>query len=414
MSEDLFAEMTETLFEDKSILSEEYRPDVIVERDDEIDAYRSALKDVLFGRNPANVFIYGKTGVGKTAVTEHMMSALQTEVERRDAAEELHVHFRNCNDDSVYRTVRSLINSIRGDEGETFPETGLSTSHALETLYEEMEALGGTFLFILDEIDHLSDPDTLLYELPRARANGHLDAARVGVIGISNNYTFRSSLSPKVKDTLMEKELAFSPYDADELQSILTARAEKALVDGASEDSAIRLAAAKAAKDTGSARQAIDLLREGGDVAEEQGAAAITDDHIEVAAARVQRGRVQDKLRDQTMHGQLILESLARIEVNGDVPARSKEIQAVYERVARNWGHDPLTTLKSIQNHLADLTMLGFSNVPNRTKGVRAASTIDTSSRWTPKSSWKRASRSRINRSPFRNGRTDETRGVDA
>jgi len=69
-----------------------------------------------------------------------MMSALQTEVERRDAAEELHVHFRNCNDDSVYRTVRSLINSIRGDEGETFPETGLSTSHALETLYEEMEA----------------------------------------------------------------------------------------------------------------------------------------------------------------------------------------------------------------------------------------------------------------------------------
>jgi len=124
-----------------------------------------------------------------------------------------------------------------------------------------MEALGGTFLFILDEIDHLSDPDTLLYELPRARANGHLDAARVGVIGISNNYTFRSSLSPKVKDTLMEKELAFSPYDADELQSILTARAEKALVDGASEDSAIRLAAAKAAKDTGSARQAIDLLR---------------------------------------------------------------------------------------------------------------------------------------------------------
>jgi len=173
----------------------------------------------------------------------------------------------------------------------------------------------------------------------------------------------------KVKDTLMEKELAFSPYDAAELQSILTARAEKALVDGACEDSAIRLAAAKAAKDTGSARQAIDLLREGGDVAEEQGATAITDDHIEVAATRVQRGRVQDKLRDQTMHGQLILESLARIEVNGDVPARSKAIQAVYERVARNWGHDPLTTLKSIQNHLADLTMLGFLERTEQNEG---------------------------------------------
>lgn len=369
MSEDLFTGMTETLFEDKSILSEEYRPDIIVERDDEIDAYRSALKDVLFGRNPANVFIYGKTGVGKTAVTEYIMSALQTEVKRRDEAEELHVHFRNCNDDSVYRTVRSLINSIRGDEKDPFPKTGLSTSHALETLYSELEARGGTFLFVLDEIDHLSDPDSLLYELPRARANGHLDAARVGVIGISNNYTFRSSLSPKVKDTLMEKELAFSPYDADELQSILTARAERALVDDAYDNAAIRLAAAKAAKDTGSARQAIDLLREGGDVAEETGAATITDEHIELAAARVQRGRVQDKLRDQTMHGQLILESLARLEADGNVPARSKKIQTVYERVAQNWSHDPLTTLKSIQNHLADLTMLGFLERTEQNEG---------------------------------------------
>jgi len=215
-------------------------------------------------------------GFPRLYAREEVKSALQREVQRREEAEALHVHFRNCNDDSVYGTVRSLINSIRGDEAEPFPETGLSTSHALETLYDEMEALGGTFLFILDEIDHLSDPDSLLYELPRARANGHLDAARVGVIGISNNYTFRSSLSPKVKDTLMEKELAFSPYDADELQSILTARAEKALVDGACDDSAIRLAAAKAAKDTGSARQAIDLLREGGDIAEERGATAIT------------------------------------------------------------------------------------------------------------------------------------------
>lgn len=360
MTEDLFSEMTKTLFEDKSVLSEEYQPDVIVERDDEIDTYRTALKDVLFGRNPSNVFIYGKTGVGKTAVTEYVMDALQDEVTRREAADELYVYFRNCNDDTVYRTVRSLINSIRSDGENLFPETGHATSHAIETLYEEMDAVGGTFLFVLDEIDHLSDPDTLLYELPRARANGHLESARVGVIGISNNYTFRSSLSPKVKDTLMEKEIAFSPYDANELQSILTTRAQKALVDGAYQESAIRLAAANAAKDTGSARQAIDLLREGGDVAEERGAETITDEHIELASERVQRGRVQNKLRDQTVHGQLILEAVARRERDGNAPMRSKEIQDSYEQVATRWNYDPLTTLKSIQNHLADLTMLGF------------------------------------------------------
>ena len=127
MTKDLFSDITETLFADKTILSEEYQPDVIVEREDEIDAYRSALKDVLFGRNPSNVFIYGKTGVGKTAVTEYIMSALATEVEQRPKADDLHVHFHNCNDDSVYRTVRSLINGIRDDDRDPFPETGLAT-----------------------------------------------------------------------------------------------------------------------------------------------------------------------------------------------------------------------------------------------------------------------------------------------
>lgn len=360
MSDDLFADMTETLFEDKSILSEEYRPDDIVEREEEIDAYRIALKDVLFGRNPSNIFIYGKTGVGKTAVTEYITTALTEEVTRRSDADELHVHSHNCNDDTVYRTVRSLIHSIRSDPTDPFPETGLSTSHALETLYDEMDARGGTFLFVLDEIDHLSDPDSLLYELPRARANGQLETARVGLIGISNNYTFRSTLSPKVKDTLMEKEIGFSPYDASELRSILHNRAENALIDGAYEPSAIALCAAKAAKDTGSARQAIDLLREGGDVAEEHGASTITDEHIEIASDRVQRGRVRDKLRDQTVHGQLILEAIAHLETNGQVRVRSKAIKDVYERVAIGWEYDPLTTLKSVQNHLADLTMLGF------------------------------------------------------
>ena len=360
MTEDLFSDITDTLFEDKMVLSEEYQPDEIVEREDEIDAFRSALKDVLFGRNPSNVFVYGKTGVGKTAVTEYMTNALKTEVKHRDEADELHVHFRNCNDDTVYRTVRALINSIRGADRELFPETGHSTAHALETLYEEMDSTGGTFLFVLDEIDHLSDVNTLLYELPRARANGHLTTSRVGVIGISNNYAFRSSLSPKVKDTLMEKEIAFSPYDAGELHSILTTRANKALIEGTWHESAIKLAAANAAKDTGSARQAIDLLRESGDIAEENGATAITDEHIEAAVDRVQRGRVKNKLRDQTMHGQLILEALATLEIKGATPAKSKEIQQAYVDVAEDRHQDPLTTLKSIQNHLADLTMLGF------------------------------------------------------
>ena len=108
-----------------------------------------------------------------------------------------------------------------------------------------------------------------MYELPRAKANGHILEAKVGVIGISNDYTFRQTLSPKVKDTLMETEISFSPYDAAELRTILEHRADWAFVDEACDTSAIAKAAALAAQDMGNARQAFDLLHVGAELAEQ-------------------------------------------------------------------------------------------------------------------------------------------------
>jgi len=51
-----------------------------------------------------------------------------------------------------------------------------------------------------------------------------------------------------VKDTLMETEISFSPYDASELRTILADRADRAFVEGTCDDSAIARAAAIAAR----------------------------------------------------------------------------------------------------------------------------------------------------------------------
>ncbi|EMA18019.1 cell division control protein 6-like protein [Haloarcula amylolytica JCM 13557] len=180
------------------------------------------------------------------------------------------------------------------------------------------------------------------------------------MIGISNDYTFRRTLSPKVKDTLMETEISFSPYDAGELRTILEHRAERAFVDEACDLSAIANAAALAAQDMGNARQALDLLRVGAELAERNGETSVMDDHIEAAREQVQRGRLEDKIRDQTEHAQYILEAIANLQTQDEVPARSKELQQTYEQVADSHAASPLSTLKSIQDHLSDLHMLGF------------------------------------------------------
>jgi len=377
-----FDAITDTIFADKSVLTEDYQPDEILERDEEIEEYRNALKDVLFGRSPQNIFLYGKAGLGKTAVTNYMMDALTEEIQQRPEADALHVHEQNCNGKTVFMVVRALVNDLRAAKAEsgsgsetsadveTFPKRGLGTGDAFAALYEELDATGGTHLIVFDEIDHLDDVDTLLYELPRARSIGHITDSRVGVIGISNNYTFRQQLSAKVKDTLMETEISFSPYSADELRSILEERAEKALQDDGYDSSAIAMAAALAARDMGNARQAIDLLRVGAEVAENQEEFRVTDDHIERARERVQRGRLSNKIRDQTTHAQLVLETLAHLEDDGETPARAKEIYELYQTVAESWAHDPLTTVRSVHSHLSDLQMLGFLKRYERNEGL--------------------------------------------
>lgn len=364
-----FSDLTETIFTDKTVLKESHQPETILERDDEIEAYRHALSDVLFGREPENIMIYGKAGLGKTAVTKYMMDSLQNEVSKREEARELHVHKINCNGKTLFMVVRRLVNELLPESASKFPKRGLGTGDAFEELYTQLDRIGGTHIFIVDEIDHLEDSNTLLYELSRAQSNDHIENAYVGVVGISNNYTFRKSLSSKVKDTLRETEISFSPYDATELGTILEERAKKAFVEGAVEQSAIRKAAALAARDAGNARQAIDLLRVGGEVAEKAGATTVDDEHISEARTKVQRGRLKNRIQDQTEHAQYILQATAILAVDGKTPARSKEIQHFYEHIVDSYGLEPLTSLKSVQDHLSDLHMLGFLIRHERNEG---------------------------------------------
>jgi len=95
----------------------------------------------------------------------------------------------------------------------------------------------------------------------------------------------------------------------------------------------------------------------------------VDDSHIGEAQNLVQRGRLRNRIRDQTQHAQLLLETLAYLEERGATPARSKTIKTRYERVADPHAVDPLTTLKSIQNHLSDLHMLGFLQRTDRNRG---------------------------------------------
>jgi cell division control protein 6 len=357
------------LFANKDVLKDHYEPDEILERDEEIDAYANALQDVVDGWEPDNVFVYGKTGVGKTAVTRYMMDALEYEASERDGVDSVASVEVNCHHHpSSYQAAIALVNELRADTGRDPLTTGLSTSDVLNALFDEIEAREGTVLIVLDEIDNLGDDDMLLYQLPRAKTNGNIEDSQVAVVGISNDYTFRNDLSPKVQDTLCEREIKFPPYDANELVSILDDRAKRALSDGVLEDGVIPQCAALAARDRGSARQAIDLLRESVNVAIEDERETVTEGDVDEAVQRVERGRIKDSIKDLTTHGQYVLLAVTQTAVDGETPVRAKELYEVYEEVAAEYASEPLSQ-RSVHDHLNDLSMLGFLRQHDRNYG---------------------------------------------
>ncbi|WP_155828820.1 AAA family ATPase, partial [Halalkalicoccus jeotgali] len=73
-------ERKQNIFRNKDALGESYQPDQIEERDEEIDEYMDALQPVVDGWEPNNIFLYGNTGVGKTAVTDYLLERLQNDV----------------------------------------------------------------------------------------------------------------------------------------------------------------------------------------------------------------------------------------------------------------------------------------------------------------------------------------------
>jgi len=99
------------------------------------------------------------------------------------------------------------------------------------------------------------------------------------LVGITNDSTFRDSLDPRVKSTLCEHEIHFPPYDANELRTILENRAADAFHDGVLTDDVVPITAAFAAKRSGYARTALDLLYTAGDSARSGDDALVTEEH---------------------------------------------------------------------------------------------------------------------------------------
>jgi cell division control protein 6 len=357
------------LFKDREALRHDYLPEKLPHRENQIRLLGEAVSPVLKNARCSNIFIYGSTGTGKTAVTKYVLSQLEAKAKEYGAP--VRFCYVNCRmTGSEYRVFANLSQSV----GLVIPFTGLSVGEVFDRFRTGLDASRTLFIVVLDEIDVLIKDrgDNLLYEL--TRINETLHKSKVSIIGISNDLRLKEFLDPRVFSSLSEEEMVFRPYDASELRNILLERSRISFHEGSLSEAALSICSALAAAEHGDARRALDLLRVAGEVAERQGAKTITEEHVRDAEKHIDHNRVVEAVKNLTLHSKLVLLSVYHLSKSS---ATTGEIYDVYNELCGELGAGLLTQrrLGTLVNELDAMGLLNAKVVSmgryGRTKKIR-------------------------------------------
>lgn len=368
----------ETVFADRDVLSISYIPNVLLHREKEIERMMKVLAPVLSGKKPHNLFLYGKTGTGKTSCTKRVLERLD-EVKEKAGAHVANTYI-NCKiANTKYQVLQKCVESCYSN----VDFRGSTPTHLFEKLLSFLRDNRLEYVIVLDEVDNAKDLDDLLYML--TRANDELQSGHIMIIGITNKATFKKDLDPRVKSTLCEEEMVFPPYNADQMRSIIGQRVQMGFKPGTVEDSAINLAAAITAQEGGDARMGLRIMLKAGEIADEEGTGRVTDNHVMRGRKGAEEAIMMDTINNLPEHEILLLYAIASLTEEGGKYVRldgtyedtliTGEVYNKYESICRGRGQDARSA-RWCKEYLNDLDMQGIIAMKRSGKGMRGNTTL--------------------------------------
>ena len=356
----------ESVFFDKGVLQSSYIPENVLHREEQTKQAANILAPSLRGDKPSNMFVYGKTGTGKTLTIKYTTQKLMEIANRENIP--LKIIYLNCklkrSTDTEYRLIAQLAREL----GKSIPPTGLPTEEVYRAFFRALNKQKQNYIIILDEIDQLVNKtgDNALYNL--TRINEEETKSQISIIGISNDIMFVDNLDPRVKSSLSEEEIIFPPYNAPQIQAILKQRAEIAFNKDVIEQGVIEKCAAYAARDHGDARRALELLRVAGEVADRKNSKKVSIDHIDEAEEKIDRDRIVDIVTTQPKQYQLVLYSIISLQPSRNNNLFTGEVYEVYKSLC-NKSNVTVLTQRRISDIISEFDMLGIVNAKVISKG---------------------------------------------
>jgi len=359
-----------SIFANRDALSPHYIPSNLLFREKQIDSIVKYLTPSLRGERGRNLFIYGKTGTGKTSCMKYVIEKIK-ELPTIKAK----ISYINCR---IYNSRYRVLSKIVNDHLPSYAKRGYGIVDIYERIINWIEEDGKILIVVLDEIDVVKDLDDLIYTL--TRANSDIKNGGVTIVGISNKISFKEELDPRSISTLYENELVFPPYNSTELAAILKQRAEISFKPGVIDDSSIKLAAAIAAKESGDARLALKILSKAGEIAEEKGLSKVTTEEINEAAKSADEEVAYELVGTLPEHQKLVLYAISLLTMQGSKYKKlmddtedylfSGEIYDRYVAICGSFGKEPKSA-RWYRNYILDLEMQGLITAYESGKGIR-------------------------------------------
>ncbi len=356
----------ESLFADKGVLQSQYVPEAIPHRDEQINQVANILAPALRLEKPSNLFIYGKTGTGKTLTVKYTTEQILEVATARNIP--IKVFYLNCKLKKVADTEYRLIAQLARFFGRAIPATGLPTDEVYSAFFDALDNEKQIAIIILDEIDQLVKKagDEIIYNL--TRINSELKQSQMSIIGISNDLMFSNNMDPRVKSSLSEEEIIFPPYNAIQLQDILKERSSTAFKKEIIQPGVIQKCAAYAAREHGDARRALELLRVAGEIAERNNETQVCINHIDEAEDKIEKERIFELVTTQPKQFQAVLYTTIMINNSDSDKFFTGDVYELYRDICKRSDLRPLTQ-RRVSDVLAELDMLGIINAKVISKG---------------------------------------------
>jgi cell division control protein 6 len=352
------AESGRSVIKNREILHFTYIPEIIHHRDEEQEKVTQSLLPILRQSRPSNLLVYGKPGTGKTLVVRKVLSKIQTRVEKSSFPIKM-AYVNSKNETTLYGLLVSFGRQLIQDqtEKELFPTTGLAISEIFKRILKTINDNKLNTIFVIDEIDFLAHlvsktGNDILYQL--TRANERLKQGSLTLVGISNDLTFKERLDPRVISTLGEEETVFTNYSVEQIRKILEERIKDAFAENTIEEPALNLCAAMAGREHGDARRAIELLRVAGEIAEREQSEKVKEDHIRVAAQKMEEDKEVTALKSYPLHEKLVIISV--MKASG---LSTGEIYSTYKNLCKVTRQKELTQ-RRVTQILSEIEMSGI------------------------------------------------------